>query len=98
VSGFAAPLSNLPELDEFNRSPLQSDRLIRCCGQRTVFASRDDKIVASHHSQALSEQLQARLHLVDKAGHFLAADGFLQLPAVLTELQRMLSNASVHSA
>jgi predicted alpha/beta hydrolase family esterase len=95
VSGFASTLPNLPELDAFNPAPLDSSKLIRCCPQRVVFASTNDRIVPSSHSESLSRQLQARLRLFDHAGHFLASDGFLQFPPVLDELQHMLTSPPV---
>lgn len=90
VSGFAAPLPHLPELDPFVSTPLEYASIIRRAPQRAVFASLNDSVVPPAHSADLSQQLQAKLYQLEQGGHFLAKDGFTQFPALLQPLAAML--------
>jgi predicted alpha/beta hydrolase family esterase len=56
-------------------------------------ASRDDSIVPYKQTEDLGRLLQAKFFAFERSGHFLASDGFNQLPIVYEELQNMFHSA-----
>ena len=90
VSGFSTPLTALPELDEFTKGGFDPKRIVQLVPHRSVVASKDDLIVPYKQTEDLGRLLQARFFEIEKGGHFLASDGFVQLPIVYEELQKML--------
>jgi uncharacterized protein len=90
VSGFSESLPELPELNGFVAKKLNADRLIEMSSHRAVIASLDDPIVPHAKTERLSVLLKAKLHLVKSGGHFLATDGFTQLPEAYEELSVMV--------
>jgi uncharacterized protein len=83
-------LPELPELNGFVAKNLNADRLIKMSSHRAVIASLDDPIVPHAKTERLSFLLKAKLHLVKSGGHFLATDGFTQLPEAYEELSVMV--------
>jgi hypothetical protein len=90
VSGFTDPLPNLPQLDEFTAALLDLAKLAQRINHRFVIVSTNDTIVPPAHTRRLSRGLDARLLSVENAGHFLASDGFVDLPVAHQALLRML--------
>jgi predicted alpha/beta hydrolase family esterase len=93
VSGFSEPLPELPLLDGFTLDGYDAEHIIRIAPRRTVLAARDDAIVPYGHSERLSRELQAKLITQPKGGHFLESDGFIELPAVYSELESMIAGS-----
>lgn len=83
VSGFNEPLSPLRQLDGFLEPGINYARLSAMAGQRVVVAARDDDIVPFASSQSLAASLDARFVAVERGGHFLARDGFVEFPLLL---------------
>jgi hypothetical protein len=92
VSGFSEPLPALPQLDEFTAGTSLAT-IARMAPQRHVIAARDDAIVPYAFAARLAERLQARLHKVDRGGHFLGSDGFTEFPLVYRQLRAMTQEA-----
>ena len=89
VSGFAAKLPKLPEIDGYSMDNyVEQARLdlpaIRAATPNIVcIVSGNDAIVAPEESGKLAAALNAPVIRVANAGHFLASDGFTELPQVL---------------
>jgi uncharacterized protein len=90
VSGFDAPLSLLPELDTFTKGKVDFGRIMKLTENRIMVTSDNDSIVPYKQTENLSRELRAKLFTVPKGGHFLASDGFTQLPIVYEEVDKML--------
>lgn len=92
VSGFVDPLPQLPQLDGFTSGELDLERIADVATRRVVVAARDDTIVPYRLSETLARALRAPLLSVDNGGHFLASDGYRELPIVYEALMQMLSS------
>lgn len=90
VSGFAAPLPELPQLDAFTAGGIDARQIVRIVPRRAVIASRDDAIVPYRLPENLSRAISAPLYSVEHGGHFLASDGFRTLPVVCDVLERWI--------
>jgi uncharacterized protein len=86
VAGFNSRLPTLPQLDGFITSELDYDRLIQITANRTVIAASDDATVPHALSRQLAACLDAKLIVVERGGHFLASDGFVEFPLLLEAL------------
>ncbi|MFD1885726.1 RBBP9/YdeN family alpha/beta hydrolase [Paenibacillus wenxiniae] len=94
VSGFGDPLSTLPELDRFVHQPVDYKKLITGISERIVIAAEDDAIVPIVYSERFAQCLQAELHRMEKGGHFLDRDGYVEFPLVRDLLLNMVESAS----
>lgn len=92
VLGFTTPLELLPELDEFTKNEINFEHLTQLTNNRLIIASQNDTIVPFEQTKELGELMNTRLISIAKGGHFLAEDGFTQLPEVYDELVRMMHN------
>lgn len=90
VSGFSDSVETLPQLDEFTGKPLDYDRIVGISPYRSDIASLDDSIVPYGHTERLSRLLDSNLRTVGNGGHFLASDGFTQLPEAYEELAAII--------
>lgn len=81
VSGFVDPLPALPELDGFIGAGCDPTGLGDRVDQVAVIRSDDDPLVPPAHTDRLAGLLGATASVVPGAGHFLADDGFVELPA-----------------
>jgi len=96
VSGFSRPLPAIPELDGFcTHSAWDVDSVRRKAPQRAIFLSEDDPLVPPEWTRDLASRLQAPVHALPGAGHFLATDGFTQFNAVY---EALLAMRSVHAS
>ncbi|WP_207401608.1 RBBP9/YdeN family alpha/beta hydrolase [Phytopseudomonas dryadis] len=93
VSGFAEALPALPQLDAFTSRPLDFAALRGRIGKRSVIAAQDDPIVPYPLSARLADKLDAKLVTLEQGGHFLASDGFVQLPQALDALLAMMTSS-----
>lgn len=99
VSAFGAPIPTLPRIGGFDvdayvrRCILDFPALRVMTGNIELFAAADDTIVPPENTRLLAQQLDARLTVVPHGGHFLASDGFTELPPVLQAVRRMASRA-----
>ncbi|WP_439243246.1 RBBP9/YdeN family alpha/beta hydrolase [Lonepinella sp. BR2474] len=90
VSGFAEKLPNLPELDDFNKTPLNFTALIQQIPKRVVIASDDDDVVNVQFTRNLAQNLQANYIEVSGYRHFLDRQGVTELPLVYEEIMKMV--------
>lgn len=90
VSGFAATLPIIPQLDGFTSTPLDAERIVAMSPGRMVIASRNDAVVPYALTVDLSRQLQAQLSTVEEGGHFLGSEGFTTLPIAHELLSAMM--------
>ncbi|WP_421683017.1 serine hydrolase family protein [Stutzerimonas urumqiensis] len=90
VSGFAERLPDLPQLDPFIPPSLDLREITDKVRQRFVLAAKDDSIVPYRLTQTLAEELGAAFELRETGGHFLGSDGFVEHPAVLGQVLRMV--------
>lgn len=93
VSGFIGRLPALPEIEGYSidnyvaQAQLDLPALRRMTGNIACIVSTDDPIVAPAESMKLADTLGARVINVPDAGHFLASDGFTELPQVLAAIK-----------
>jgi predicted alpha/beta hydrolase family esterase len=83
VAGFTEPLEALPELDGFLATDVDVERVATNISARTVIRSNTDPFVPPAASDDLARRLDARLQVVQGAGHFMTEDGVTSLPALL---------------
>ncbi|MGE8177050.1 RBBP9/YdeN family alpha/beta hydrolase [Pseudomonas fluorescens] len=91
LSGFVETLSVLPGLNGFVEQGFDPHQIIQMSTQRSVIAAKDDTIVPFSHTEKLSEILKAHFHALEHGGHFLASDGFTELPLVEELLLGMMN-------
>ncbi|MBB3139340.1 RBBP9/YdeN family alpha/beta hydrolase [Halomonas organivorans] len=91
VSGFVAPLPELPQLNSFVDHQVNFEKIIKVAPQRAVVGSPQDPIVPYSLTEALASDLSADLYSIDGAGHFLAEDGYDSFPQLLDTLLKMTS-------
>lgn len=91
VSGFVAPLPELPQLNSFVDHQVNFEKIIKVAPQRAVFGSPQDSIVPYSLTEGLARDLSAGLYSIDGAGHFLAEDGYDAFPQLLDKLLKMIS-------
>jgi predicted alpha/beta hydrolase family esterase len=92
VSGFREPLPGLPQLDGFVAHAERLDPIRDLAPRRSVIAARDDTIVPYVLSQHLAANIDAEFVTVEKGGHFLASDGFVEFPLVYEKLAAHMRN------
>ena len=89
VSGFAGKLPALSEIEGYSidayvaQARLDLPAIRRMTGNTACIISANDPIVAPAESIKLANALGARVMTVPDAGHFLASDGFTELPQAL---------------
>ncbi|MEJ3749776.1 alpha/beta fold hydrolase [Actinomycetes bacterium KLBMP 9797] len=82
VSGFTGRLDVLPDLDAFLADDVDLTAVVSNVLRRHMVYSDNDAIVPTAASAALAARLQAHVHVIEGAGHFLDSDGVTTLPAV----------------
>lgn len=89
VSGFVAPVPELPQLNSFVDHEVNLEKIIKVAPQRAVIGSPQDSIVPYSLTEALASGLRVDLYSIDDAGHFLAEDGYDSFPQLLDILLKM---------
>ena len=96
VAGFAGRIPGLATINDFNIDAYVDRTTIDFAAIQTMTSkiycviSDDDYIVVPKSSHSLAQQLHAQIINVEKGGHFLAADGFTQLPQVWLALKQCI--------
>jgi predicted alpha/beta hydrolase family esterase len=90
VSGFDQKVPNLEALDQFVEMIPDMAQVGRLIAQKLVVMSHDDTIVPPELTRQFAADINAPLKEFDTAGHFLASDGFTELPVVYDTLQAMI--------
>lgn len=90
VSGFVAPLPELPQLNSFVDHEVNFEKIIKAAPQRAVIGSSQDPIVPYSLTEALARGLRVDLYSIDGAGHFLTEDGYDSFPQLLDTLLKMI--------
>ncbi|GHH55965.1 hypothetical protein GCM10018773_61130 [Streptomyces candidus] len=83
VSGFVDTLPALPALDPHIGRPLDLARICTHVGRLTLIRSDADPYVPPGHTDRLAHLLGTSAQIIPGAGHFLASDGVMSLPAAL---------------
>ena len=98
IAPFKQKLGSLPELNQFILSCKVDDALIRShIDKRMIFLSNNDPYVPAPFSIQLGHLLNAQMHEIKNAGHFMAHEGFLEFPQLWEKIQQMLSHDSIKS-
>lgn len=93
VSGFAAPLSTIPELNEFiAAAKLDSVKLQTSMPLAFCLLSSNDPIVPPPLTLQLSHLLNAQCFEVKKAGHFMRKDGYSEFDEIWELIKPLLSS------
>lgn len=91
VAGFSEKIPTIPELEDFCSHNIDFDNIVSIV-PKVVFGSPQDYIVPFDLTEKMAKQLDAKLVIVEEAGHFMQEDGFLTFPALLLELESMLDS------
>ncbi|WP_280384545.1 RBBP9/YdeN family alpha/beta hydrolase [Nocardia wallacei] len=89
VAGFLGRLSVIPEIDNYLADSPEVAALAARIDVRTMIYSDNDEVVPSTASRTLAELLGAEQVVVPGGGHFLADDGFTELPEVLAAAEEV---------
>ena len=92
VSGFDQRVPGLPMLDNFVASIPNMFDVGKLIAQKQTILSQDDSIVPKELTMRFASDLQSPLLEVENAGHFLASDGFTELPYVYDRIRYMISH------
>jgi len=92
VASFDEPVHTLPQLDAFSALALDHSKLQKTIPRCAVITSLNDQIVAPEYSLRLSQRLNATLHGLPNAGHFLESDGFSELPLIAEFLEAFIAD------
>ncbi|MDO4643721.1 MAG: alpha/beta hydrolase [Cardiobacteriaceae bacterium] len=93
VSAFDKRLPELPILNSYiDQATLDLSVIQQMSPQIYSIISNNDSIVNPKISHEQANTLQSNTITVTQGGHFLASDGFLQLPAAWEAMQQILSN------
>lgn len=91
VSGFFEKLPELPLLDSFTTKDIDFKVIKqRTTGNITVLSSANDYIVPAILTDKLAQELDADYYRKRENGHFLAVDGYVEFPLVLTLLKDLI--------
>ena len=96
VSGFGARLPNLPSINGYNidayvdKARIDDAAIHHMSPAIYSIISENDRIVAPQESLKLAQRLNSKVIKVPNGGHFLADDGFTQLPQVWQAVEAML--------
>lgn len=94
VSAFAAKLPKLPEIEGYSidnyveQARLDLPAVRAATPNIACIVSGNDPLVAPKESGKLAAALNSPVIRVENAGHFLASDGFTELPQVLQAVER----------
>ena len=97
VAGFGARLPALPSIGGFDmdayidRCHLDDATLRRHAAHTRHLISNNDYVVAPADSHALAKRLGGTVHELPQHGHFLSADGIIELPAAWAALQSCIN-------
>ena len=90
VSGFTGNLNNL-EFDTINHSIADKnfnwENIKDHCKRFTLYHSDNDPYVPLAKAEALSEKLNATLHIIPNAGHFNVDSGYTEFPEILENIE-----------
>jgi uncharacterized protein len=89
ASAFSDPLPDLPELNAFTSLGYNPEHAVKIARHRSVVVSLNDYLVPPSLTKQLARDIRANLREVPDGGHFLAVDGFLELPLVYDEIKAM---------
>ena len=96
VAGFGARIPGLSQIDNFNidayvdRTMIDMETIRAMTQQIYCIISKNDPIVAPQASHVLATQLNAHIVEISNGGHFLATDGFTELPEVWSAVEQCL--------
>ncbi|GGD77388.1 RBBP9/YdeN family alpha/beta hydrolase [Paenibacillus nasutitermitis] len=91
VSGFSTKLPELPLLDSFTKKGVDFQAIKQLThGNITVLASANDSIVPTELTDQLAQELDADYYRKKENGHFLAEDGYIEFPLILTLLKNLI--------
>ncbi|KAA6226461.1 MULTISPECIES: RBBP9/YdeN family alpha/beta hydrolase [unclassified Campylobacter] len=86
VSGFSKLVNHLPLLENFTKTSLDYENLIKLSPKRLIIAARDDYIIPLNLTHNLAKNLRASYVEFEKGGHFMQEDGFTKMPLILNTL------------
>ena len=89
VSGFIDS-TPLPKLQEFVEEKLDCDAVKKLVGKRVTITAKDDDIVPYEYSKEMASALDTDFYLLKEGKHFIDRDGYIDLPVVKAELNKML--------
>ncbi|MFC4618948.1 RBBP9/YdeN family alpha/beta hydrolase [Camelliibacillus cellulosilyticus] len=91
VSGFFEKVPELPLLDSFTTKGVDFKAIKQLTnGNITVLSSANDYIVPTELTDKLAQELDADYYRKKEGGHFLAEDGYIEFPLVLTLLKNLI--------
>jgi hypothetical protein len=91
VAGFAEPI-DLKELNNFFVSKLDDTKTRKAAKNIVLVHSDTDEYVPLWQGERMSQRFDAKLIVLNNAGHITEMVGFTELPVVLQELQEMFKD------
>jgi predicted alpha/beta hydrolase family esterase len=89
VSGFNTSLPKLKQLDSFLKRELDYEKLKNITNNKIVIGANNDYQVPIILTERLSFLLNADFIHLEKGGHFMASDGYIKFPFLLTEFKKL---------
>lgn len=89
VAGFATSLG-IPVIENFTKKELDFEKVKKSCKKFIAIHSDNDLFVGLYHADHFEEKLGAKIIIKEKHGHFSSADGFVELPVVLEEIEKLI--------
>lgn len=89
VAGFI-DRSPMRMFSDFMVEPLDSELIKTLVNQRIAITAKDDYLVPKRYGKIIKERLDATLIELDEGKHFLDIDGCFELPAVMTEIKKLI--------
>ena len=91
VSGFADPI-HFTELNNFFTTDLNDEKIKENVKHITLINSDNDEHVPLWQGQKMAERFNAKLIILNNAGHINEKSGLKELPVVLTEIENMIAS------
>ncbi|MFA6190273.1 MAG: alpha/beta fold hydrolase [Candidatus Staskawiczbacteria bacterium] len=91
VSGFAEPI-HFTELDNFFATDLNDKKIIENTKHIILINSDNDEHVPLWQGQKMAERFNAKMIVLNNAGHINENSGFKELPVVLAEIKNMFES------
>ncbi|MCI1223601.1 MAG: alpha/beta hydrolase [Bifidobacterium subtile] len=91
VSGFDEPLSTIPALDDFTKTPIDYAKVLPKLARAVVVSAMDDDEVPFVYTQTLARHLHAAFMLLPEGKHLNWEQGYTRLPIVETILREFMT-------
>lgn len=92
VSGFEGAIPALPELDQYMNCKIDAGFVAKNIDIPVMIHSDNDELVPPQQSKDLAALMDAQVHEVKGAGHFLGSEGHVTLPIVVSAIREIATS------